>query len=58
MIVLLQLDVCMTDEVAEIAAKTFSDYFEAGGDVSKIEVTTGSKEAEEVNFLLRIRTMS
>lgn len=48
----------MTDEVAETAAKTFSDYFEAGGDVSKIEVTTGSKEAEEVNFLLRIRTMS
>nr|KIR84852.1 hypothetical protein I308_05028 [Cryptococcus tetragattii IND107] len=51
------LDVCMTDEVAEIAAKTFSDYFEAGGDVSKIEVTTGSKEAEEISRLKGARAV-
>lgn len=49
----LQLDVCMTDEVAEAAAKTFSDYMEAGGDISKIGVTTDSNKAEEVNSLLR-----
>ncbi|WVO24383.1 uncharacterized protein IAS62_005749 [Cryptococcus decagattii] len=52
-----KLDVCMTDEVAETAAKTFSDYFEAGGDVSKIEVTTGSKEAEEISRLKGARAV-
>lgn len=43
----------MTDEVAEMAAKTLSYYMEAGGDVSKIEVTTDSQRAEEVKSLFR-----
>ncbi|EAL17431.1 hypothetical protein CNBM2350 [Cryptococcus deneoformans B-3501A] len=56
-IVLLQLDVCMTDEVAEMAAKTFSYYMEAGGDVSKIEVTTDSQRAEEISRLKGARAV-
>ncbi|OWZ50580.1 hypothetical protein C368_06725 [Cryptococcus neoformans 125.91] len=51
------LDVCMTDEVAEAAAKTFSDYMEAGGDISKIEVTTDSNKAEEVSRLKGARAV-
>ncbi|WVW82635.1 hypothetical protein I302_104646 [Kwoniella bestiolae CBS 10118] len=45
------LDVLMTDEVAEVAAKTFSDYKAAGGDVSKIEVTTDHCKAEKISRL-------
>ncbi|ODN77772.1 hypothetical protein L202_04902 [Cryptococcus amylolentus CBS 6039] len=43
------LDVCMTDGVADIAAKTFADYKAAGGDVSKIEVTADPLKAEQVS---------
>ncbi|WVQ72711.1 hypothetical protein IAR50_002271 [Cryptococcus sp. DSM 104548] len=43
------LDVCMSDEVAATAAKTFSDYKAAGGDTSKIEVTTDPSKAEEIS---------
>ncbi|WWD17602.1 hypothetical protein CI109_102043 [Kwoniella shandongensis] len=41
------LDVLMSDEVAEIAAKTFADLKEAGGDVSKIDVTSDPVRAEK-----------
>ncbi|WWC86544.1 uncharacterized protein L201_001421 [Kwoniella dendrophila CBS 6074] len=45
------LDVLMTDDVAAIAAKTFADYKEAGGDVSKIQVTIDQQEAEKISRL-------
>ncbi|OCF45328.1 hypothetical protein I317_00851 [Kwoniella heveanensis CBS 569] len=45
------LDVLMTDEVAQIAAKTFAEYKAAGGDVSKIEVTTEPESAETISRL-------
>ncbi|WVR06122.1 hypothetical protein IAU60_003152 [Kwoniella sp. DSM 27419] len=40
-------DVPMTDDIARTAAKTFADYKAAGGDVSKIEVTTDPEAAEK-----------
>ncbi|WWD09710.1 hypothetical protein V865_007838 [Kwoniella europaea PYCC6329] len=45
------LDVLMTDDVAEVAANNFSNYQAAGGDVSKIEVTTDQDKAEEISRL-------
>ncbi|WRT64413.1 uncharacterized protein IL334_001345 [Kwoniella shivajii] len=44
------LDVLMTKELAETAAKNFSDFELAGGDTSKIEVTTESVEAEKAVY--------
>ncbi|WWC58905.1 uncharacterized protein I303_101450 [Kwoniella dejecticola CBS 10117] len=43
------LDVLMTDDVAAVAKKTLSDYKAAGGDVSKIEVTSDPAQAEKVS---------